>query len=66
MGKHGFLGGSDGEESAHNAGKLDSIPGLKRATGDGNGYPLQNSCLDNSMDRGAWQAKVHGIAKSHT
>ena len=66
MGKHGFLGGSDGEESAHNAGKLDSIPGLKRAPGEENGYPLQNSCLENSMDRGAWQAKVHGIAKSHT
>ena len=56
MGKHGFLGGSDGEESAHNAGKLDSIPGLKRAPGEGNGYLLQNSCLEKSMDRGAWQA----------
>ena len=66
MGKHGFLGGSDGEESAHNAGKLDSIPGLKRAPGEGNGYLLQNSCLENSMDRGAWQATVHGMAKSQT
>ena len=66
MGKHGFLGGSDGEESAQNAGKLDSIPRLKRAPGEGNGYPLQYSCLENSMDREAWQAKVHGIAKSQT
>ena len=42
------------------------IPGLGRSPGDGKGYPFQYSCLENSMDRGAWQATVHGIAKSWT
>ena len=62
----GFPGGSDGKESASNAGDLGSIPGLERSPGKGNGYPLQYSCLENLTDRGAWQAKVHGVAKSHT
>ena len=48
----GFPGGSDGKESDHNAGDLDSIPGLGRSPGEGNGNPLQYSCLQNSMDRG--------------
>ena len=43
-----------------------SIPGLARSPGEGNGYPLQYSCLENSMDRGAWQTTVHGVAKSQT
>ena len=51
-----FLGGSDGEESACNAGNPGSIPGLGRSPGEGHGNPLQYSCLENSMDRGAWQA----------
>ena len=57
-----FPGGSDGEESACNAGDLDSIPGSERSPGEGNGYWLQYSCLENSMDRGAWRATVHGVA----
>ena len=55
-----FPGGSDGKEPACNAGDLGSIPGLGRFPGEGNGYSLQYSCLENSMDRGAWQATVHG------
>ena len=51
---YGFLGGSDGKESTCYAGNLDSIPGLGRSPGKGNGYPLQYSCLENSMDKGAW------------
>ena len=58
--------GSDGEESACNAGDLGLIPGSGRCPGEGNGYPLQCSCLENSMDRGTWQATVHGVAKSLT
>ena len=50
--------------SAYNAGDPGSIPGLGRSTGEGNGNPLQYSCLENPMDRGAWQATVHGVAKS--
>ena len=50
----GFPGGSDGEESAHNPGDLGSIPGSGRSSGEGNGYPLQDSCLENSMERGDW------------
>ena len=42
------------------------IPGSGRSPGEGNGYPLQHSCLENSMDRGAWWATVHGVAKSQT
>ena len=52
--------------SARNAGELGSIPGLGRSPGEGNGNPLQYSCLENSMDRGAWWATVHGVAKSWT
>ena len=49
-----FPGGSDGEVSAHNAGDLASIPGSGRSSGEGNGNPFQYSCLENSMDGGAW------------
>ena len=59
----GFPSGSDGKESACNAGDLSLIPGLGRSPGEGNCYPLQYSCLENSMDRGAWQNTVHGITK---
>ena len=60
----GFPGGSDGKESACNAGDPGSIPGLGRYPREGNGYPLQYSCLENSMDIGAWQATIYGVAKS--
>ena len=60
----GFPGGSDGKESTCNVGDLDSIPGLGRFPGEGNGNPLQCSCLENPMDRGAWRATVHGVTKS--
>ena len=59
-------GGSDGKECACNAGDLGPIPGSGRSSGEGNGNPLQASCLENPMDRGAWQAKVHGVANSRT
>ena len=63
--KLGFLGGSDGKEpSTCNAGDLVLIPGLGRSPGEGNGYPLQYSGLKNYMDRGTWQATVHGVTKS--
>ena len=62
----GFPGGSDSKESACNAGDLGSIPGLGRSPEEGNGYPLQYSCMENSMDRGAWQPTVHGVVKSRT
>ena len=52
----GFPGGSDDKESACNAGDVGWIPGLGRSAGEGHGNPLQYSCLENSMDRGAWQA----------
>ena len=52
--------------SAYNAGDLGSIPELGRSPGEGNGNPLQYSCLENSMDRGGWWATVHGVAKSPT
>ena len=61
-----FPGGSDGEASAYSAGDLGSVPGLGRSPGEGNGNPLQYSCLGNPMDGGAWQATVHGVAKSWT
>ena len=61
-----FVGGSDGKASTYNAGDLDSIPGSKKSPGEGNGNPLQYSCLENPMDRGAWWATVHGVAKSGT
>ena len=62
----GFPGGSDGEESAYSGGDSGSISGSGRSPGEGNGYPLQYSCLENSMDRGAWWATAHEVAKSQT
>ena len=62
----GFTGGSDSKEFACNAGDLGLIPGLRRSPGGGHRNPLQYSCLENPMDRGAWQATVHGITKSQT
>ena len=62
----GFPSGSDGKASACNVGDLGSIPGSGRSPGEGNGNPLQYSCLENSMDGGAWWATVHGVAKSWT
>ena len=62
----GFLGGSDGKESTCNAGDLGSIPGSGRSPGEGNGNPLQYSCLENSIDRGAWRAILYGVTKSWT
>ena len=59
-----MAGGSDGKGSAYNAGDLGSIPGSGRSPGEGNGNPLQYSCLENPMDQGAWWATVHGVAKS--
>ena len=61
-----FPGGSDGKESAYGEGDPSSIPGLGRSPGEGNGNPLQYSCLGNSMNRGAWWATVHGVTKSQT
>ena len=62
----GFPGGSDGKESACSAGDPGSIPGLGRSPGEGNGNPMQYSCLENPMDGGTWQTTVHGVAKSQT
>ena len=59
-------GGSVGKGSACNARDLASVPGLGRPPGEGNGNPLQYSCLGNPMDRGAWWATVHGVTKSWT
>ena len=61
-----FSGGSESKESACNAGDLVLILGSGRSPGGGHGQPLQYSCLENSMDRGAWWAAVHGVAKSWT
>ena len=58
------IGGSDSEESACSAGAPGSIPGSVRSPGEGNGNPLQYSCLENPMDRGSWQPAVHGVANS--
>ena len=60
----GFPGGSDSKESACNTGDPGLIPGLGICPGGGHGNSLQYSCLENSMDRGAWQATVHGVIKS--
>ena len=62
----GFPGGSDSKESACSAGDPGLIPWLGRYPGEGNDNPLQYTCLENSMDRGAWQATVHGVTKSRT
>ena len=61
-----FPSGSDNKESACNAGDPGSIPGSERSPGEGNGNPLHYSCLENSMDRGAWQATVHGVTELNT
>ena len=66
MTQYGFPGGSEDKVSACNIQDLGSIPGLGRSPGEGNGNPLQYSCLENPMDRGAWRATVHGVAKSRT
>ena len=62
----GFPGGSAGKESTCNVGGLTLIPGLGQSPGEGNGNPLQYSCLGNPMDRGADKTIVHGVAKSQT
>ena len=62
----GFPGGSDGKESTFNRGDSGSTPGLGRSPGEGNGFPIMFSCLENSMGRGAWWATVQGLAKSQT
>ena len=62
----GFPGGSGDKESACHAGDLSLIPRWGRAPGEGNGYPLQCSCLENPRDGGAWWADVYGVAQSRT
>ena len=62
----GFLGDSEGKESPHNGWDPGLIPGLGRSPGEGNSYPFQYSCQENSMDRGAWRAIGHEVAKSWT
>ena len=62
----GFPGGSEVKASACNVGDLGSVPGSGRSPGEGNGNPLQYSCLENPMDGGAWWATVHGVAESQT
>ena len=62
----GFPGDSDGKASAYNVGDLGLIPVSGRSTGEGNGIPLQYSCLENPMDGEAWRTRVHGVAKSWT
>ena len=64
--KYCFPGCSGGKETTCNAGDSSSIPGSGRSPGEGNGSPLQYSCLESPMDKGAWWATVHGIAKSWT
>ena len=61
-----YAGGSDGKVSAYNAGDPGSIPGSGRSPGEGNGNPLQYSCLENPRDSGAWWAAVYGVAQSRT
>ena len=56
----GFSGGSDGKESDYNTGDAGLIPGSGRSPGQGNGHPLQYSCLENPLDQGTWRATVHG------
>ena len=62
----GFPGASNGKESAYNARDLGLISALGRSPGEGNGYLLQYSCLENCMDRGAWSMIVHGVPKNLT
>ena len=62
----GFPGASDSKESACNAGDLGWVPGLGRSPGGGHDNSLRYSCLENPMDRGAWQATVYGVAESDT
>ena len=62
----GFPGGASGKESACQTGDTGYIPGSGRSPGEGNGSPLQYSCLENPMDGGAWWATVHGVTKSWT
>ena len=62
----GFPGVSVVENPPGNAGDMGLIPGSGRSPGEGNGNSLQYSCLENSMDRGAWQATVHGVTQSRT
>ena len=62
----GFIGGSVVQNPPANVGVAGSIPGSGRSPGEGNGNPLQYSCLENRIDRGAWQATVDGFAKSDT
>ena len=62
----GFPGGLDDKESSCSVGCLGWIPGLGRSPGEGNSNPLQYSCLENPMDRGAWRATIHTVAKSQT
>ena len=62
----GFPGGLDNKQSPCNAGDPGSIPGSGRSPGEGDGYLFQDSYLENSMDRGAWQATVHGVSKMQT
>ena len=62
----GFLGGSEGKESACHAEDPGSVPGSGRSRGEGNDYPLQYSCLENPMDSGAWRVTIHGVAESGT
>ena len=64
--KHSSPSGLDEKESTCSAGDGGSIPGSGRPPGEGNGNPLQYSCLENPMDRGAWWATVHGVAKTWT
>ena len=61
-----FLGGAVVKNLPANAGNMDSIPGLGRSPGVGNGDPIQYSCLENSVDRRSWQTAVRGVAKSQT
>ena len=62
----GFLAGSDGKESASSIGDPGSIPGSGSYSGEGNVNLLQYTCLENPMDRGAWQAAVHGVTEGWT
>ena len=61
-----FPGGSDSKESTFNAGDMGLISGLGGSPGEGNGNPLQYSCLENPVDRGAWRATMNGVTKSRT